>query len=123
MAQTARERQARRRDQLALLTKLMADPVGREYFWDLLVSCHLYSTSFGTNALMMAFREGERNVGIRLAADLNQASPDLYLDMCKEGENVRRQNQRAAERRSDTGNGRSPGDPDSGDDTTDNADF
>jgi hypothetical protein len=115
LALSAREQRARRRGQLALLVKVMSDPVGREYFWDLLASCHLYSTSFGTNALIMAFREGERNVGIRIAADLTEASPDLYLDMCKEGEYVRSQNRRAAERRSE---------PDAGftDDGTDGSD-
>lgn len=95
MAQSERERRVRRRDQLGLLVKIMSDPLGREYFYDLLASCHVYSTSFGTNALMMAFREGERNVGLRVAADVNEASPDLYLQMLKEAEHVRSQNSRA----------------------------
>ena len=110
MALSARERAARRRDQLALLNKVMSEVAGREYFFDLLASCHLYSTSFGTNALMMAFREGERNVGIRIGADLNEASPDLYLKMFQEAEHVRSQNSRTAERRSDP-NGSEPAGP------------
>jgi hypothetical protein len=80
---------SKRRDQLLKLRLFLADPVGREYFYDLLASCHVYSTSFGTNALMMAFNEGERNVGLRLGADLTEAAPDLYLQMLKEGGNVR----------------------------------
>jgi len=37
----------------------------------------------------MAFREGERNVGLRLTADLIEASPDLYFALLKEGSNER----------------------------------
>jgi hypothetical protein len=84
-----RERRVRRRDQLALLSRVMAEPVGREYFYDLLAGCHVYSSSFGTNALAMAFREGERNVGLRLVVDVTEASPDLYLQMLKEADHGR----------------------------------
>ena len=38
----------------------------------------------------MAFREGERNVGIRLLADITEASPDAYLLMLKEANDERR---------------------------------
>jgi hypothetical protein len=89
LRQARRETRIKRRDQLALLGRVMAEPIGREFFYDLLASCHVYSTSFATNALAMAFREGERNVGLRLAADLTEATPDLFLLMLKEQNNVR----------------------------------
>lgn len=38
----------------------------------------------------MAFSEGERNVGLRLLAELTAASPELYLLMLKEVEDERR---------------------------------
>jgi hypothetical protein len=66
----------------------MAEPSGREYIYDLLASCHIYSTSFAHNALTMAFAEGERNIGLRLGADITEAAPDLYLTMLRE-HNVR----------------------------------
>jgi hypothetical protein len=87
--QQDRERRIRRRDQLAVLVKIMSEPVGREWFYDLLSSCHVYTSSFGHNALAMAFREGERNVGIRIGSDITEASPDLYLQMLKEAAHVR----------------------------------
>lgn len=83
-----------RRDHLAHLTRVMSDPAGREYLYDLLASLHIYSTSFSTDPLIMAFNEGQRNVGIRLTADLVEAAPDMYLQMLKEYGSVRQQNRR-----------------------------
>ncbi len=85
-----------RREHLAHLNRVMSDPQGREYLYDLLASLHIYSTSFSTDALIMAFNEGQRNVGIRLTADLVEASPDMYLQMLKEFGNVRQQGNRRA---------------------------
>lgn len=85
-----REAAVKRREQLEQLGRFMSTPPGREYMYDLLASCHVYTTSFATNALAMAFREGERNIGLRLGADLTEASADLYLQMLKEADNVRR---------------------------------
>lgn len=90
--QQRRIARVKRRDQLALLARVMAEPAGREWFYDILSACHQFSTSFATNALSMAFREGERNVGLRLVGDLTEASPDLYLQMLKEVTNANRNN-------------------------------
>jgi hypothetical protein len=87
----ARQQRVSRRQHLALLAKFLGDPEGRRYFYDLLASAHAFSTSFATNALSMAFREGERNFGIRLLADIVEASPDAYLLMLKEANDERRQ--------------------------------
>lgn len=84
-----REERIVRRDQLALVAKIMAEPFGRDYYFNLLARCHVYDSSFGTNALMMAFSEGERNVGLILQADLMEANPDAFLLMLKERRNVR----------------------------------
>jgi hypothetical protein len=55
------------------------------------VQCHVFQSSFTTNALAMAFSEGERNVGLQITNDLITASPDNYLLMLKEAGNVRPQ--------------------------------
>jgi hypothetical protein len=73
-----------------LLGKLLSEPEGRAYFYDLLVSCHVYSTSFATNALAMAFREGERSIGLKLGADIEEANPDALMLMLKEANDERR---------------------------------
>lgn len=84
-----RRSRIRRRDQLAILARLMAEPVGRAWFYDFLSACHMYHTSFATNALAMAFSEGQRDVGIKLLADVIEAAPDLYLQMLKEANSER----------------------------------
>jgi hypothetical protein len=87
--QQRREARVIRRGQLEQLVKFMQDPHGRKYIYDLLASVGIYSTTFSANALTMAFREGERNIGLRLVADLTEASPELYLMMLKEAGNER----------------------------------
>ena len=89
-----RRARIKRRDQLAFITKVLGDPNGREWFYDLLSTCHQFSTSFDPNALKMSFREGERNVGLRIVADIIEASSDLYLLMLKEANSERNSSNR-----------------------------
>lgn len=78
------ERQKKRRLRAeqadADLLWLMNQREGRRFMWRLLQSCHLYETSFtGTSATF--FREGERNVGLQVLADITRLCPDLYARM------------------------------------------
>ena len=69
------ERQKRRR--------LQSQREGRRFVWRLLKSCHLYESSFtGTSATF--FREGERNVGLQVLADITRLCPELYARMAGE---------------------------------------
>jgi len=62
---------------------LMNQREGRRFVWRLLQVCHLYETSFtGTSATF--FREGERNVGLQVLADVTRLCPDLYARMVGE---------------------------------------
>jgi hypothetical protein len=64
--------------------------------------------------IAMAFKEGERNIGLQILRDLMRACPDMYVLMMREAN----ERDTLSERRSDTnGNGGDQGpDPDSGDD-------
>jgi len=62
----------------------MADPAGRKWLYNHLATLHVFTTSFASNALVMAHAEGERNAGLRLVADMAEANPDMYLQMLKE---------------------------------------
>ena len=78
------ERQKKRRLRAehadADLLWLMNQREGRRFVWRLLQSCHLYETSFtGTSATF--FREGERNVGLQVLADITRLCPELYARM------------------------------------------
>lgn len=71
-------------EELGALTHLLRDRAGRRWLYNLLSFCHAYESSFRTNALAMAYAEGERNVGLKIIADITEASPELYFQMHKE---------------------------------------
>jgi hypothetical protein len=77
---------------------LMDSKRGRRIMWRLLARTGIYMTSFSTNAMQMAYREGERSVGLDLLADVHLVSPDAHTVMTKENSSVR---QPADERPSD----------------------
>ena len=65
----------------AALAALMASVGGRAWLFEKLMMAHVYSSSFNPNALVMAFREGERSIGNAILADLVRVSPDNYQRM------------------------------------------
>lgn len=81
------ERHARRRlraeKEEADFIWLMNQRAGRRFIGRLLKICHLFESSFtGTSATF--FREGERNVGLQVLADIIRLCPDLYARMVGE---------------------------------------
>ena len=70
----------------AAFRKFMSDPEGRMWMWDLLTLCGIFHSSFSMDALRTAFNEGRRDIGLRLLADINQLSPDLYMRMVGENQ-------------------------------------
>jgi hypothetical protein len=67
------------------LVWLMNQREGRRFVWRLLQSCHLYESSFtGTSATF--FREGERNVGLAVLADIVRLCPELHARMAGESQ-------------------------------------
>ena len=63
---------------------LMSGPQGRRVVRELLDWCGVYRSSFSTNGSEMSFREGQRNVGLKLLAAVQVAAPDFYLKMLEE---------------------------------------
>lgn len=75
----------RQRELDATIKALMSHQPGREWVWDHLSACGLYRMSaHAGDAHMTYFHEGERNVGLRLLAQLQRACPELYATMTKE---------------------------------------
>lgn len=81
-----RERLDRENEQ-ADLKWLMGSKRGRRVVWRLLDSAGVFRTSFNTNAMAMAFAEGNRNYGLRTLAMLHVQCPELYPVMMKENTN------------------------------------
>jgi len=67
---------------------LMGSKRGRRIVWRLLERTGVYRSSFTGNSETF-FREGQRNVGLMLMAQINEVSPDQYALMLKEQNDVR----------------------------------
>ncbi|KAA5926360.1 endopeptidase [Achromobacter xylosoxidans] len=63
---------------------LMGNRRGRRIVWRLLSRAGVYRTSFSTNAMQMAFNEGNRNEGLRLMTSLLLNCPERYAEMLQE---------------------------------------
>lgn len=85
-----------------VLTRLMSDPSGRAWMYDLLESCHVFSSSYSSVAVAMAFAEGERNIGLQLFLGVVQHCQDQYLQMMREAY-ARRTDDRPVRPDQDTG--------------------
>lgn len=87
--------QERERDDAAKLRKLsreqdkadfawlMSDKRGRRFIWRLLDTSGVYRSSFTGNSETF-FREGARNVGLQIIADIHEFAPDAYVTMIEE---------------------------------------
>jgi len=97
-AEKASERLAN--DRLQFLRAALDTREGRAWFYHFLADCHLFSDPFTGDALREAYTKGERNVGLRIFAEIITHCPDQYILMVKD-ENVRlsaTDNRAAAER-------------------------
>ena len=72
-----RERDRAKRD-TADLRWIMSDPRGRRFIWRLLGITGIFRSSFTGNSETF-FREGERNVGLKLLTDVTRDANDFYL--------------------------------------------
>jgi hypothetical protein len=99
-ARASRVADRQRQDVVASIMSLVP---GRQWMLELLEGCHLFASSFTGNALETAFAEGERNVGLKLLADIMRVCPQQYILMVQE----RNERDRANERRRDSSNGAS----------------
>lgn len=67
-----------------VMVSIMSVGPGRAWIWDILISCHVFASSYTNDPYRTAFYEGERNVGLRLLNDVMGSSPDQYVQMVKE---------------------------------------
>lgn len=63
---------------------LMSNKRGRRFVFRALERAGVWRLSFNTNALSMAFNEGQRNEGLRLMANITAHCPDRYTEMLEE---------------------------------------
>lgn len=83
--QRKRDAGRRKKEGRDVLVNLLSKPAGRAWVWELLSATHMFEPSFVQNdPTGTAFREGERNVGLRILADLMRVAPDSFVLMMKE---------------------------------------
>ncbi len=87
--QESRDRLARENEEDDLKW-LMSSKRGRRIIWRLLGQSGVFRLSFNTNAVAMAFAEGNRNFGNRTITMINTICPELYPTMVKENANERK---------------------------------
>jgi len=87
-AQVLRDKLAAENEQ-ADLKWLMGSKRGRRIVWRQLDRAGVFRLSFNTNAMTMAFAEGNRNEGLRTLAQIHALCPELYPVMVKEQTNER----------------------------------
>jgi hypothetical protein len=68
---------------------LMGNKRGRRIIWRQLDRAGVFRLSFNTNAMQMAFTEGNRNEGLRTLAKIHTLCPELYTTLVKENVNDR----------------------------------
>lgn len=88
--ETAAAQRAVRETEISDLKWLMSSKRGRRILWRLLEMSGPFRMSFDTNAMRMAFNEGNRNLGNRLFNEVMTLCPELYPVMAKEQQNVDR---------------------------------
>ncbi len=79
---------------------LLGSKRGRRIVHRLLEQSGVFKLSFNTNAMQMAFAEGNRNFGNRTLAMINTLCPELYSVMIKEANDVRNIDDGSAHRNS-----------------------
>lgn len=60
------------------IRKLLEDKTFRRYLWHVLSLCRVMDKSMDTDPMIMAFREGQRDIGIRIMKDIMEAKPEAY---------------------------------------------
>jgi hypothetical protein len=63
---------------------LMSSPRGRRLSWWLLEKAGVNRTSFNHSGSVMAFNEGQRNMGLMLQAEILGMAPERYMEMLTE---------------------------------------
>ena len=66
------------------LRGIMGTGIGRAWIWSILSTCRSFEMEAPTDAVAMAFRNGERNVGICLLSDVMRVAPHEFVDMMRE---------------------------------------
>lgn len=80
---SARREKLRRERELRDVSVILSTREGRRYLWELLAQCRVFQTIWEPSA-RIHFLEGQRNIGLKVLADINDADPTAYVTMLSE---------------------------------------
>jgi hypothetical protein len=80
---TAEQKKERQKD-IDDIRKVLKTPEGRRLFWRLLSKCGIFRNSFNLNSNQTAFCEGQRNIGLELLNEINEADITAFSRMQNE---------------------------------------
>ena len=86
-----------------VITQTMQSAAGRQWVWDRLSDCMVFSSTFNGDALQSAFNEGLRAAGLAMLSDIMAACPDLYIQAQRESNERRTTDERRSSAESDGG--------------------
>lgn len=66
------------------IRKTLKTPEGRRFIWRMLGKCGVFRNSFNSNSNQTAFSEGQRNIGLDLLNDINEADIAAFARMQNE---------------------------------------
>ena len=79
--EASRKSKSLRERELDDVRSILAIPEGRRFIWRYLTECHMFESSLSSDPLAMAAMEGERNIGLKLHADILATDPSAFLEM------------------------------------------
>lgn len=71
-----------REDEILDLKEVLATHSGRRFIWRYLEKCGVFTSSFTGNSETF-FKEGSRNIGLQLLADVQEANIESLIEMMK----------------------------------------
>lgn len=86
-AEREKERQLEHLKRITDLRKILSIPEGRRFVWEQLTRAGIFSASFaisetpGEGRRLTDFKEGQRDMGIQLLSDVNEANPGAFAQM------------------------------------------
>lgn len=99
------------RERTETIRQIMASKGGRAWIFDMLSRAHIWSSTVNQNPYFTYFSEGERNQGLMLLSEVEQAAPESYTRMIQESQDVNRLADPTNDADNDGADG-GPGDPD-----------
>lgn len=69
------------------LKVVLSSKEGRKYLYDLIDFCGMHRGGFTSNGSETFFKEGMRNVALKIFADIGRIDPDAYMKMIQETKN------------------------------------